>query len=57
MPPMQVIFGTESVPVRDGVLIVGVGVVLFAVLEVEKQIRLGIRRARSGTSARRKVLV
>ncbi|MCS3505675.1 cation-transporting P-type ATPase [Achromobacter sp. JUb104] len=57
LPPMQVIFGTESVPVWDGVLIVGVGVVLFAVLEVEKQIRLGIRRARSGTSARRKVLV
>ncbi|MNT04346.1 putative cation-transporting ATPase F [compost metagenome] len=44
LPPMQVIFGTESVPVRDGVLIVGVGVVLFAVLEVEKQIRLGIIR-------------
>ncbi len=57
LPPMQVIFGTESVPVWDGALIVGVGVVLFAVLEVEKQIRLGIRRARSGTSARRKVLV
>lgn len=43
LPPMQVIFGTESVPVWDGVLIVGVGVVLFALLEVEKQIRLGIR--------------
>lgn len=57
LPPMQVIFGTESVPVWDGALIVGVGVVLFALLEIEKQIRLGIRRARSGTSTRRKVLV
>ncbi|AUA57835.1 Probable cation-transporting ATPase F [Achromobacter spanius] len=56
LPPMQVIFGTESVPVWDGVLIVGVGVVLFAVLEVEKQIRLGLRRARAGTSTRKKVL-
>jgi hypothetical protein len=43
LPPMQVIFGTESVPVWDGALIVGIGGVLFAVLEIEKQIRLGIR--------------
>lgn len=44
LPPLQAIFETEPVPLRDGALIVGIGVVLFAVLEIEKQIRLAIRR-------------
>jgi magnesium-transporting ATPase (P-type) len=39
-PPLQAIFETEPIPFREGVLVVGVGFVLFIVLEIEKQIRL-----------------
>jgi hypothetical protein len=31
------------VPIADGLLILGVGVAFFVVIEVEKQIRLGLR--------------
>jgi len=41
--PLQAIFATQSVPFLDGVLIVGVGVALFAMIETEKQIRLRLR--------------
>lgn len=44
-PFMQAIFGTENVPLQDGLLIVAIGVVLFVVLEIEKQIRLALRPA------------
>ncbi|MEN3974046.1 cation-transporting P-type ATPase [Emcibacter sp. SYSU 3D8] len=47
LPPLQVIFDTEAIRLRDGVLIVGVGVALFALIETEKQIRLAIRRERT----------
>ncbi|QDG50573.1 cation-transporting P-type ATPase [Persicimonas caeni] len=40
LPPLQKIFATEPVPFLDGLLIVAVGVALFAVIETEKQIRL-----------------
>jgi len=45
-PPLQAVFATEAVPLMDGMLIFGVGVALFAVIEIEKQIRLGLGRAR-----------
>jgi len=41
--PLQAIFGTEAVPLLDGLLIVGVGVALFAIIEIEKQLRLRLR--------------
>jgi len=44
LPPLQVIFATESIPFLDGILIIGVGVALFAIIESEKQIRLAYRR-------------
>ncbi len=44
LPPLQVIFGTEAVSFFDGVLIVAVGVVFFALIETEKQMRLAFRR-------------
>jgi len=44
LPPMQSVFGTASVPAHDGLLLVGVGAVFFAILETEKQLRLGLRR-------------
>jgi calcium-translocating P-type ATPase len=43
LPPFQMILGTAPVPLADGLLIVGIGVAFFAILEIEKQIRLGVR--------------
>ena len=43
LPPLQAIMGTEAVAFWDGVLIVGVGAAFFALIEIEKQIRLGLR--------------
>ncbi len=45
LPPLQLVFGTQAVPFTDGVLIVGVGAVFFAIIEIEKQMRLAFRRA------------
>jgi magnesium-transporting ATPase (P-type) len=44
VPFLQQLFGTEAVSVFDGMLIVGVGIVLFALLEIEKQLRLRLAR-------------
>ena len=43
LPPLRAILGTEPIAVLDGFLIVAVGAVFFAVVEIEKQIRLGLR--------------
>jgi magnesium-transporting ATPase (P-type) len=40
LPPLQAIFATRSVPFLDGVLIVGIGAALFAIIEIEKQMRI-----------------
>jgi len=47
LPPLQTLFATVAVPFWDGVLIVGVGVALFAIIETEKQLRLRMRQIRS----------
>ena len=47
LPPLQTLFATVAVPFWDGVLIVSVGVVLFAIIETEKQLRLLMRQIRS----------
>ncbi|PWF43983.1 cation-transporting P-type ATPase [Massilia glaciei] len=39
-PPLQAVFSTAAVPLLDGMLIVGVGVAMFAIIEIEKQIRI-----------------
>jgi magnesium-transporting ATPase (P-type) len=44
LPPLQRIFATEAIPFWYGVLIVGIGAALFAIIETEKQIRLAFRR-------------
>jgi len=44
LAPMQAIFGTRPVPLSDGVLIVAVGAVFFALIEAEKQMRLAFRQ-------------
>ena len=44
LPPLQMLLGTEAVPLEDGLVIVGAGIAFFALVEIEKQIRLGLRR-------------
>jgi calcium-translocating P-type ATPase len=43
LAPIQGVLGTAPVSVFDGLLIVGIGAVFFALIEIEKQIRLGLR--------------
>jgi len=50
LPPLQSVFATASIPFWDGVIIVGIGAVLFAVIETEKQIRLAFRRGKEITA-------
>lgn len=44
LPPLQSIFATEAVSLPDGILIVAIGLAMFAVIEIEKQIRLAVNR-------------
>ncbi|MDP3906543.1 HAD-IC family P-type ATPase [Novosphingobium sp.] len=44
LPVLQAIFGTQAVPLFDGVLIVAIGVLFFGLIETEKQVRLALRR-------------
>ena len=44
LPPLQAILGTKPVALTDGLLMVGIGAAFFAVIEIEKQIRLGLKR-------------
>ncbi len=53
--PLQTIFVTESIPFWDGVLIIITGAIFFAVIEIEKQLRLRISvisHIRAGENAR-----
>jgi calcium-translocating P-type ATPase len=43
LPPLQAVLGTRSVPLMDGLLIVAIGAAFFALIEIEKQIRLGLK--------------
>ena len=43
LPPLQAVFGTQPVPLVDGILIVAVGAGFFALIEIEKQMRLAFR--------------
>ena len=45
LPVMQTIFETRPVPLLDGLLIVACGAVFFAIIEIEKQLRLALQRA------------
>ncbi|MCF3974673.1 cation-transporting P-type ATPase [Paracoccus salsus] len=47
LPPLQAVFGTEAVPLFDGLLIVAIGVVFFGLIETEKQMRLAFRSGNS----------
>ncbi len=43
LPPLQTVFDTRSVPLWDGLLILAIGAVFFALIEIEKQMRLAFR--------------
>lgn len=43
LPPLQAVFGTQGVPLYDGLLIIAVGIIFFALIESEKQMRLAFR--------------
>lgn len=45
LPPLQRVFGTEAVPLFDGLVLVAVGAAFFAVIETEKQVRLAFGRS------------
>jgi magnesium-transporting ATPase (P-type) len=51
LPPLKKILATESIPFLDGVSIFAIGVLLFVILETEKQVRLFIRRERRNKPA------
>ncbi|MHA7815012.1 MAG: HAD-IC family P-type ATPase [Pseudohaliea sp.] len=40
LPPLQPVFGTEAVPLLEGVFVVLAGVAVFVITEIEKQFRL-----------------
>jgi magnesium-transporting ATPase (P-type) len=50
MPSLQRIIGTTSIPFVDGLLIVGVGVIFFIIIEIEKQLRLNFVRSKGAHS-------
>jgi calcium-translocating P-type ATPase len=43
LPLLQTVLGTSPVPLMDGLLIMAIGAAFFAVIEIEKQIRLGLK--------------
>lgn len=40
LPTIQTLLNTRAVPLTDGLLVIGIGIVLFLLIEVEKQVRL-----------------
>ncbi len=52
VPILQSVFGTQGVPVLDGLLIVGTGVVFFALIETEKQMRFALLSPAAETRTR-----
>jgi magnesium-transporting ATPase (P-type) len=46
LPPLQAVFGTHEVSMIDGVMIVAIGGMFFALIETEKQMRLAFRNRR-----------
>jgi len=50
IPFLQQALGTRAVAFTDGLIVVGIGLVMFALIETEKQMRLRIIAMREGTS-------
>jgi magnesium-transporting ATPase (P-type) len=45
LPPFQRVLGTAAVSLTDGVLVVAIGAAVLCVCEIEKQVRLRLRKA------------
>ncbi|WP_209426066.1 cation-transporting P-type ATPase [Pararhodobacter sp. SW119] len=43
LPVMQFAFGTQPVPLTEGLVILGLGAVFYLLIEIERQIRLALR--------------
>ena len=50
LPPLQAVLRTQAVSLGDGLLIVATGAVFFILIEIEKQIRLGLRTVRTAAT-------
>lgn len=50
LPLFQAVFVTRPISLLDGMLIVAVGVILFAIIETEKQIRLALKHRKVNSS-------
>ncbi|QOY96501.1 cation-transporting P-type ATPase [Massilia sp. UMI-21] len=46
LAPLQRVFGTAAIPFADGLLVIGIGAALFAIIETEKQLRLRLAASR-----------
>lgn len=51
VPFMQGIFNTHSISPQNGILVIGTGVLLFAITEIEKQIRLRLFYSNTTTAS------
>jgi magnesium-transporting ATPase (P-type) len=49
LPPLQSLFETRNIGLFDGMLIIGVGITMFVITEVEKQIRLAFKKMKNAT--------
>ena len=47
LPALQAVFETETVALWDGLLVIAIGIALFAIVETEKQIRLHLYAVRT----------
>ncbi len=45
LPILQGVFNTQAIPLMEGIMIIGIGIALFAIIESEKQIRLRFFKA------------
>ncbi|MCV0426474.1 MAG: HAD-IC family P-type ATPase [Roseibium sp.] len=50
LPAAQPILGTSAVPMTDGIVIIGIGIVFFATIETEKRLRLILAGTRENRS-------
>ena len=48
LPAAQKVMGTAAVPLYDGLLMVAIGVSFFVTIDIEKQLRLTLRRPLNG---------
>jgi magnesium-transporting ATPase (P-type) len=52
IPALQKVFKTEAIGLTDGLIVIAIGVALFAIVETEKQIRLHLRSVNAGKTDR-----